>query len=133
MIRQVLPLRGHDAFGSGHFGASRGGRVHNGIDYECIPGAEVLSPVAGEVTKLGYCYRADPFYRYVEITDSNNLRHRIFYVQPELDLGDVVTTDSVIATAQDIAAKYGEKMKSHVHYEIKDVDDGYLDPEVFHA
>lgn len=118
MIRVLLPKRGIDDWGSGAFGASRGDRVHKGIDYECPVGAKVFSPVSGKVTKLGTCYKDDPFYRYVQI--SNTYDHRIFYVEPLVDIGHWVSEGSLIGICQDIQARYDKKMKNHIHYEVLD-------------
>ncbi len=132
MIRMNAPLRGWDKFGGGHFGASRGGREHNGIDYEIIPGAEIFTVgVSGQITKHGYVYADDSTYRYIEITDENEYRHRYFYVSPEAELGDHVTPDDVIGIAQNIADRYPGGMTAHVHYEIKTPSDGFIDPEAY--
>lgn len=116
MIRIILPERGSDPWGSGAFGASRGERVHKGIDYECLPGSEVLSPVTGNVTKLGYPYADDLSYRYIQI--SNTYTHRIFYVEPLVKVGDWVTENTVIGICQNITKRYDSRMKNHVHYEV---------------
>ncbi len=118
--------------GGGHYGAPRGGREHNGIDYECIPGAEILSPISGMITKHGYAYSDDSTFRYVEITDANEYRHRIFYVEPEAGLGDQVTTCDVIGTAQNISDRYPGGMTPHVHYEIKTPEGDHIDPDEYH-
>lgn len=132
MIKTILSHRGTDSFGSGEFGASRGSRRHNGIDYATMPGAKILSPVDGEVTKLGYPYSDDLSYRYVEITDVNRLRHRVFYCSPEVMLGTAIVKDhTVIGLAQNIAARYAGRgsMTNHVHYEVMSEQGKYLSPE----
>jgi len=78
MLQIITPKRGTDGYGSGEFGASRSNRTPHGVDYACYPGSQLLSPVKGSVTKLGYPYRDDMAYRYVEITDCNELRHPFF-------------------------------------------------------
>lgn len=130
MIAQVVPLHVRiDPAGSGHFGARRGGRSHRGIDYRCTPGLGVLSPAIGYVSKLGYCYSDDLTWRYVQVTDTGGLFHRLFYVDPSLQVGDRVTTESVVGVAQDISTRYpGQQMRPHVHYEVMR-DGEYLNPE----
>ena len=131
MIKTILPHRGTDDWGSGAFGANRGRRTHKGIDYACYPDTRILSPVNGEVTKLGYPYADDLSYRYVQITDMNGYQHRLFYVEPGVDMGDHVLFGDLVGTAQDIAGRYKtpEKyMKNHIHYEIL-VDGEPIDPE----
>lgn len=137
-VRRILRPRGIDAWGDGSFKASRGGgkREHKGIDYESEPNDAVYSPVAGTVSKLGYPYQPSPddqiTYRYVEISDSDGTRHRVFYVDPSVGMGVEVDTDTVIGLAQDIAAKYSTPdrvMKCHVHYECIDKSGNLLNPE----
>lgn len=129
MIFAVLPQRVADDAGDGAFGASRGDRKHNGIDYSCATGTGILAPCDGQVTKLGYPYADALEYRYVQITDANGLNHRVFYISPTVELNQwMVEGTSQIGTAQDIAAKYPARgMANHVHYEIKDGSD-YIDP-----
>jgi len=111
--------RQSDSFGSGHYGASRGSRKHNGIDYACLPGGKVLSPVSGSVTKLGYPYGDDLSFRYVQITDSDNIDHRVFYCDPKVKVGDHVTGGlSMIGYVQDLDKRY-PRITPHIHYEVK--------------
>lgn len=144
MIAAKLKQRGCDDWGDGSFKAPRvksdGTRKpHKGIDYACLPGQEILSPCVGEVTKLGYPY---PFkegfnYRYVEVTDLQGLRHRVFYIEPTVEVGHQVTILNVIGASQDIAGKFSnpdkDPMTNHVHYEILDDEGSPLDPAIFHS
>lgn len=135
MIRATLPKRGQDAWGSGAFGASRGTRSHKGIDYCCYPDTAIESPVDGTVTKLGYPYSDDLSFRYVEVTDSNKYRHRLFYVAPLVVKGEEIIAGKIVGTAQDIAGRYRDESKpamtNHVHYEILDTDKTPVNPEEF--
>jgi len=125
----VNPQVRNDSAGEGHFGASRGGRKHNGIDFVCTPEDFCFSPVAGEVTKLGYPYGDDLRWRYVEITDDRGLRHRLFYVSPAVDVGDNVRVGDIVGEAQDISLRYpAQGMTPHVHYEVMDSSGEFLDP-----
>ena len=135
-----LQKRGADPMGDGSFGASRGGRTHNGIDYAAESGDIVLSPVAGKVTKLGFPYATDLSYRYVEVTDELQRKWRVFYVEPTVEVGAQLTPAHPIGFAQDINAKkgsngktYGEQgMTNHIHVEVKLSDGSFMDPdEVF--
>lgn len=127
-MKARLPHRGIDAWGSGEFGASRGNRKHNGIDYACYPGTAIYSPVDGTITKHGYPYGDDLTYRYIEVTDKLHRRHRVFYVSPLIEVGRRVSLGEVLGTAQNIAGRYDDRMKNHIHYEIKH-NGKYLDPE----
>lgn len=133
MIKVRTPPRNFDECGEGHFGASRGSRTHNGIDYAAAANSEVLSPIWGFVTKLGYPYGDDLTYRYVEIA-SNGKRHRFFYVKPSWDMekGHEVQTGDVIGQVQNIAKRYAPRhMVNHIHYEIKTLDGEFIDPEEY--
>ena len=151
MLQFIAPVRADDGYGSGVFGASRGGRLHEGVDYACYPGSQLLSPVAGRVSKLGYTYASDLSFRYVEITDGNLSRHRFMYVEPMVEHGALVVVGGVLGTAQAIADKHNlikkltlatakkldksdlfkvqNPMAGHVHYEIIDDAGNHLDPE----
>lgn len=134
MVTVILQKRLPDDFGSGEFGASRGSRTHRGIDYMCDPGAIVASPVTGEVTKLGYPYGDDLSYRYVEVTTEVGARHRMFYCEPGVKVGDLVASGDPLGAAQDIAKRYNtdsKKMNNHVHYEIKAVHGAFVNPEEY--
>ncbi len=135
-MQAKLKLRGIDAWGNGAFNASRissSGKVrkHKGIDYACSPGIEIMSPCLGEVTKLGWPYSSSNF-RYVEVTDlTGELRHRVFYIEPSVRVGDQVTILTVIGKVQNISNRYSTKNKpktNHLHYEILTTEGEPLDP-----
>jgi len=126
-----------DKWGSGAYGASRGGRKHRGIDFLSLPGQVLLSPIAGRVTKIGWPYSQSEkrHFRYVEVTDVSRLRHRFFYVDAKdfAVKGDVVTVGDLLGAVQNIASLH-EGMGNHVHYEIMRVANGkreYLNPDEF--
>jgi hypothetical protein len=126
----------NDPAGSGYFGASRDGgtRAHNGVDYVCVPYMPVLSPINGKVSKHGIVYGDDHQWRYIEITDSDGLRHRFMYVDPGIEKGGRVAVGDNMGRAQDISQRYIERdaplcnMLPHIHYGIKDSQGNYLDP-----
>ena len=124
-IRTNPPVRGTDLQGSGAYGASRGTRVHRGVDFACIPGTGVCAGVAGKITKLGKPYADDPdtkdinefeMFDYVQVTDAEGLNHRFFYVEPCVSVGDTVNEDTVIGHTQKL--HYGG-ITQHFHYEVK--------------
>ena len=126
MISVVCPPRRTDQQGSGHYGASRGQRKHNGVDYACYPDSIVLSNVNGIVTKLGYPYASDLSYRYVQITCiETGLSHRYFYVEPAVNKGDHIKIGDAIGASQEL---HYSGIVQHIHYEIKDSDGNYVDP-----
>ncbi|RLA60150.1 MAG: M23 family peptidase [Epsilonproteobacteria bacterium] len=129
---QLLKIR-NDKAGSGEFGSSRdgGSRTHSGVDFISKPESQVLTPVSGKITKLGYPYADDLSYRYVQITDEEGNKHRMFYVQPgkELAIGQQVFQYDPIGIAQDVSRRYPDRgMTPHVHYEIKDKLGKFIDP-----
>jgi len=130
---EELELR-NDAAGEGHYGASRGSRTHNGIDYVVRKGDAILSPVSGIVTKHGYPYRDDLSWRYVQITDAAEYEHRIFYLTPKVDISaTVIEGQTVIGYAQAISERYPDQdMINHIHLEIK-FHGGYINPDEFWA
>lgn len=103
--------------------------MHNGVDYECPVGALILNLHKGIVTKLGYPYKNDFEYRYVEVTDGAGRKHRYFYIEPVVTLDKEVSVGSTLGVMQDVAARYpGQDMKNHVHYEVIGAHGNYVDP-----
>ncbi len=123
-----------DPAGDGRYLAPRGSRTHRGVDFECMPGQVLVGGVSGTVTKHGYCYSDDLTWRYVQVTDFDGVRHRFFYVEPLVPVGEVVGADTAIGVAQDITGRYPDQgMLPHVHYEVKSKFGSYLNPGVFLA
>lgn len=118
--------RGTDKWGSGDFGASRGNRTHRGIDYQCV----VVSPVTGEVTKIGYPYSDALEYRYVQITDKSGYDVRCFYVDPLVEVGDRVLEGAVIGRMQSLQKRY-PGITDHVHVEVKTPDGVFISWEQY--
>jgi len=112
-----MKLRGADPTGAGWFGAKRGRRRHKGLDLVASPGTEVMSPISGEVTKLGFAYRDNYDIRYVEVT-GEMYRVRLFYVQPSVTVGDRIFTGDRVGYAQDIASHWNSAMINHIHLEV---------------
>jgi hypothetical protein len=133
MIKAILPQRHNDAWGCGDFGAPRGSHTHRGVDYCCYPDTAIQSHVTGKVTKLGYPYSDDYSFRYVEVTDDANLRHRFFYVKPGVEVGDEITEGMTLGWSQDISGRYRDPKKApmlnHCHYEVLSVDGLPINPE----
>lgn len=128
--------RGSDDWGQGHFGASRGGRLHNGQDYLADVGNAVVSPFYATVSKIGFPYsQAGPSghytpeqksrflakrgMRYVELDIGQQTKVRYFYVSPHPNatVGSHVNMGDVIGMVQDLDAVY-DGMPLHVHAEV---------------
>jgi murein DD-endopeptidase MepM/ murein hydrolase activator NlpD len=112
--------RGHDAFGSGEFGASRDGgdRHHEGVDYVDTPGQDVVAPISGYVTKIGWAYDDDRQLKFVEITNpALHYAARTFYVTPTVHEGQAVQMGQTIGTAESLQSRYAG-ITNHVHLEV---------------
>jgi hypothetical protein len=114
--------REHDAFGDGSFGASRDGGVrrHAGVDYVADVGQAVVAPISGFVSKIGFPYADDQQLRYVEIENpALSMSARVFYVDPQVEVGQAVRLGAPIGVAQDLQARY-RGITEHVHLEVAD-------------
>jgi murein DD-endopeptidase MepM/ murein hydrolase activator NlpD len=112
--------RGHDAFGNGQFGASRDGgdRHHEGVDYVDTPGQDVIAPISGYVTKIGYAYDNNRDLKFVEITNpAIGYTSRAFYVAPTVQEGQAVQLGEVIGKAESLQGRYAG-ITNHVHLEV---------------
>lgn len=116
-------VRGEDVYGIGAFGASRGGGVrrHRGADYVSEPGEVVRAPITGVVRRIGFAYRGDEYYRYVELANQDETRAaRVLYVGPLVQLGAFVRAGDPIGRAQDLSARYPQGITNHVHVELRE-------------
>lgn len=127
-------IRGCDPHGCGHYGASRGGRTHKGIDLVCVGGTIIRSPVDGVVTRRKGVVYSDPAkadWHYVEITDKDKMHNRFFYVKGlGIELGLKIKKGDVIGVAQGIEVLY-EGITPHIHYEVRMGKTMYFDPLVY--
>lgn len=127
-MKATLAIRGIDPHGAGHYGAPRGERTHKGVDYACYPGTSIHPTTQGTITKLGYPYAHDLSFRYVEVTDVNNNRHRYFYLDPLVEEGQAVSTKTTIGIVQELPY---DGITHHCHYEVINSDGDYVNPEDF--
>lgn len=112
-----------DAYGEGRFHARRdgGSRLHEGVDYVAHAGQVVDAPISGYVTKVGYAYPGDAALRFVEIENpALHLQARVFYVDPDVVVGDTVAVGQPIGRAHTLQKKYPGGIVDHVHLEIAD-------------
>jgi len=130
MLKLISRKRIADEWGQGSYQAPRGDRTHTGVDYVAPAGFRLLSPVEGYITKHGYPYSDDLSFRYIEVTDKNDKRHRFFYVMPSQDCGTKVHVGQILGTVQSLDQRY-PKITPHVHYEIKDEDGEFINPEEY--
>lgn len=132
-----MRIRGIDPQGSGAYRSARGNRLHNGIDICCEEGELITSVGLGTVTKIGYPYNpSDPkrgHLRYVQVTDSNGLDVRYFYVAPSVTVGSMIGKGGVLGRAQGLAGIY-KGITEHYHFEVLSMVNGkkvFLDPEQY--
>ncbi len=71
-------IREDDPYGSGHYGAPRGRRTHNGIDIKASPGQPVTSPVSGTFVRRANPYKDDSNYSGVFIKTDDGREVKIF-------------------------------------------------------
>lgn len=112
--------RGADNFGSGAYGASRDGghRRHEGVDYVGRAGQDVMAPISGFVSKIGYVYSNSGDLRFVEITNpALGYVARAFYVKPSVTEGQAVALGDTIGHLASLQSRY-PGITNHVHLEI---------------
>jgi murein DD-endopeptidase MepM/ murein hydrolase activator NlpD len=99
-------------------------RTHNGIDYSCTEGDSVFAPTNGTVEQI----RTDGNWgAVVELRDSKNRLWRLCGVgDTAVKQGDEVVTGQALGQACDIGCETA--LGAHVHMEILDEDENYLDP-----
>jgi murein DD-endopeptidase MepM/ murein hydrolase activator NlpD len=121
-----------DAYGEGRFHAARDGgeREHEGVDYVATAGQTVEAPISGYVARVGYAYPDDTQLRYVEIDNpALHLTARVFYVDPNVAVGDTVAVGHPIGQAHTLQHRYPLGMTDHIHLEIADAKGRKLNAE----
>lgn len=117
-------IRYIDQYGSGEFGASRGKRKHNGVDFICNPGENIFFPFdSGMIIRIANPYANDPRYSgvYIEATDNNcYYTCKIFYMEPwygKINRVVDIYKGEVIGVAQNISERY-PGIINHVHLQV---------------
>ena len=107
-----------DLEGDGNYGASRGTRLHNGIDYLCKKGQDVVAPFNMIITRLSLPKR-NSFLSGIAWKKGKS-SGKMFYFQPDESLiGKSVYEGDVIGIAQSVAMHYKlPKMLNHIHLRI---------------
>ena len=117
------PQRGVDGWGSGAFGAPRGGRPHYGVDYVCEPGQTVVAPCTGAAVRVRRPYADDLSWSGLLIRVEHLAEVTLYYIEPEVVLGTQLAAGTPIGVAQDISARYKDPargaMTPHVHAEVR--------------
>tara|TARA_B100000809_G_C15106092_1_gene518821 strand:+ start:1098 stop:1523 length:426 start_codon:yes stop_codon:yes gene_type:complete len=114
-------LRNEDTTGNGWFGAKRGNRLHEGVDFVVTPGEKIFACCSG-VVRIGNVYAASTKMKLVEIKgsiDVHTVKVKQMYVLPSVVNGEAVVMGQVIGVAQDVAKYHGSnKMQPHVHVSV---------------
>ena len=80
-----------------------------------------MSSISGFVSKIGYAYDGDTGLRYVEIENpALKISARVFYVSPQVQVGQVVRLGTPIGVAQTLQTRYPGGIVDHVHLELGD-------------
>uniref|UniRef100_A0A8C8DG67 Leukocyte cell derived chemotaxin 2, tandem duplicate 1 n=1 Tax=Oryzias sinensis TaxID=183150 RepID=A0A8C8DG67_9TELE len=116
-------VRGSDRWGSGHYGASRGGRLHKGLDVKCQDGSAVYAPF--DVTLHGkltvYTDRNKEAINEGINLKGQGLCFKLFYVRPTRTSGSVRKGER-IGTMLPMQSVY-PGITSHVHVQMCDQSD----------
>jgi len=116
--------RGRDGYGSGSYMASRGSRVHKGIDIFIPPGYPVYAPRSGRINRVNWpVYSANTPEKkrmtLVTLIDKSGFEHMIMYVKAAQGLsnGKSVRAGDLIGYAQGLAYLY-PGIGEHIHYQV---------------
>ena len=123
--------RGDDRYGEGRFHAARDGGPAATKASTTSPraGQSVEAPISGYVAKIGFAYKNESTLRYVEIENpALHMSARVFYVNPDVAVGDTVAVGRSIGHAQSLARRY-RGITDHVHLELEDGRGRKLDAE----
>lgn len=115
----------NDGWGSGWYGAPRAGRRHGGLDLTLPdgPGQGIISPTRGHVSRFHDAYGDKVYHGVSIVNDDFELRVRILYMLPWVQIGDYVDAGQVLGEAQDISERYPPHerygvMIPHVHVDL---------------
>ncbi|CAH1387007.1 M23 family metallopeptidase [Candidatus Nitrotoga sp. M5] len=129
MFELIPPNRGTDKWGSGHYHASRGTHLHNGVDKLAMAGSQLKSLTDGYVTKLGFAYADDLSYRYVQVSDGQGHDLRYFYLDPKVEVDQRVYKGDILGEVQNLGRRYAG-IGNHFHFEVR-LNGGFIDPEQY--
>ncbi|MBC8183245.1 hypothetical protein H8E88_19240 [candidate division KSB1 bacterium] len=127
----------NDFGGSGHFGAPRGKRKHDGLDFiasynfEADKGQNILMPISdGIIVRTSLPYKDDLKWLGVHIVHPR-IELKMWYLKPIKSLIRTgrIALGTVIGRAQNIGAKKGyENVTPHIHLRIVKIDPSLIFP-----
>jgi len=107
-----------DTEGSGVYGAPRGSRKHNGVDYLCDAGQPIVAPFDMKIERVANPKARSPLsgvkWR------AGRSHGKIFYFMPAPGVvGRHVKQGEIIGVAQSVSKDYGlPAMLDHIHFQI---------------
>jgi len=114
--------------------------LHKGIDLACYPNTRITLALigiesVGKVTKIGMPYEDnqrteynETLYKYVQVTTPSNINVRLFYITPQVEVGQFINADDVLGVVQNLQPIY-PGITNHIHVEVKSGNGNYLDPK----
>lgn len=126
-------LRLCDAHGCGHYGASRNGKLHKGIDFKVVENQPMKAPFDCEIVRYGFPYENNTTYILVEIKGTGiyqNYGAKLMYIKRIHSTGTKLAKGETICRADNIAKLYDSRMTPHVHFEVFK-DGKIIDPTGF--
>lgn len=123
-----LNVRVSDTWGFGTYGSGRtktvnGKKVdyrHNGADYVCRPGQEVVAPIDGTVVRIARPYAKKTFSGLVIV--NANIEIKMFYLKPLKGIvGKQVKRGELIGYAQDIGEAHSS-ITPHIHLQVDSIN-----------
>jgi hypothetical protein len=107
-----------DEEGDGHYGTSRGDRIHRGVDYLCNQGQAVLAPFDMHIDRVSKPKTNSPMAGIA--WSKGRSTGRMWYFTPyEHVIGQDVKQGDIIGTAQSVSQDYGlPNMQDHVHFQV---------------
>ena len=122
-IKLIQRLR-NDSTGSGYFGASRGNRLHNGVDIESTEGEVIYAPFMMYVERYSKASSGSKTsgLRFIPRDISDGTHGYMWYLQPYDDvIGEWVGEGEPLGVAQNmVGLDYPHlkgKMQNHIHIE----------------
>ena len=107
-----------DLEGSGEYGANRGNRIHNGVDYLCDKDQYIIAPFDMQILRIANP-KAESELSGIEWKCGKSIG-KLFYFLPDKSLiGKHIREGDSIGIAQSVSKDYGlVDMKDHVHFQI---------------
>ncbi len=123
-LTKTNTIRPDDDFGSGLFGASRGTRIHNGLDFFAEVGEAVYAPFDMELKRHGVPYeisRGLTLQEYKGLGIYSDYLVKVLYVKNTDPIGTIYNKGEVFAYVQDVSEYHStaeKHMNNHAHVEI---------------